>query len=131
MKKVSTTAAKQTTNCSQQRLTIGLDLGDRWSHDCELDESGRILTESKGATSPNATKEVFGKIARARIALGILTYSSSKGAFIGASPNGAELRQDHNATRNWYSDDVSFKDILSGTTKMPNEDARAFVEALQ
>lgn len=62
---------------------------------------------------------------------GILTYSSSKGAFIGASLNGAELRQDHKATRNWYSDDVSFKDILSGTTKMPNEDARAFVEALQ
>jgi len=69
MKKVSTTAAKQTTNFSQQRLTIGLDLGDRWSHYCVLDESGRILTESKSATSPNAMKEVFGKIARARIAL--------------------------------------------------------------
>jgi hypothetical protein len=26
---------------------------------------------------------------------------------------------------------VSFKDILSGTTKMPNEDARVFVEALR
>jgi lipid-binding SYLF domain-containing protein len=62
---------------------------------------------------------------------GILTYSSSKGAFIGASLNGAELRQDHKATRNWYSDDVSFKDILSGSSKMPNEEARAFVEALQ
>src|SRR6059058_3139918 len=37
---------------------------------------------------------------------GILTYSASKGAFIGASLNGAELRQDHKATRNWYSDDV-------------------------
>jgi transposase len=69
MKKVSTTAAKQTTNFSQQSLTIGLDLGDRWSHYCVLDESGRILTESKSATSPNAMKEVFGKITRARIAL--------------------------------------------------------------
>jgi lipid-binding SYLF domain-containing protein len=30
------------------------------------------------------------------------TYSSSKGAFIGASLNGAELNQDHDATREWY-----------------------------
>jgi lipid-binding SYLF domain-containing protein len=30
---------------------------------------------------------------------GVLTYSSSKGAFIGASLNGAELNQDHKLTR--------------------------------
>ena len=29
MKKVSTTAAKQSRNVSEQKLTIGLDLGDR------------------------------------------------------------------------------------------------------
>lgn len=62
---------------------------------------------------------------------GILTYSSSKGAFIGASLNGAELRQDHKATKAWYGDDVPFKDILAGTTKMPNDDARAFVSAIE
>ena len=33
---------------------------------------------------------------------GILTYSASKGAFIGASLNGAELQQDDKATREWY-----------------------------
>ena len=32
MKKVSTTARKQSKNFSQQKLTIGLDLGDRSSH---------------------------------------------------------------------------------------------------
>jgi hypothetical protein len=31
MKKVSTVAGKQSRNFSQPKLTIGLDLGDRWS----------------------------------------------------------------------------------------------------
>jgi SH3 domain-containing YSC84-like protein 1 len=62
---------------------------------------------------------------------GILTYSSSKGAFIGASLNGAEIQQDHHATKDWYGNDVAFQDILSGTVKIPNEQARAFVDAVQ
>jgi lipid-binding SYLF domain-containing protein len=62
---------------------------------------------------------------------GILTYSASKGAFIGASLNGAELQQDDKATREWYGKDVPFKDILAGTVEMPNADARAFVSAVQ
>jgi transposase len=52
-----------------QRLTIGLDLGDRSSHYCVLDESGRMLAENKTATSPNAIKGVFGAIPQSRIAL--------------------------------------------------------------
>lgn len=62
---------------------------------------------------------------------GILTYSSSKGAFIGASLNGAELQQDRRATQAWYGSDVPFKDILTGKVKMPNEQARAFVNAVE
>lgn len=62
---------------------------------------------------------------------GILTYSSSKGAFIGASLNGAEIQQNHRATTDWYGKDVPFKDILTGGVKIPNEQARAFVEAVQ
>jgi SH3 domain-containing YSC84-like protein 1 len=62
---------------------------------------------------------------------GILTYSSSKGAFIGASLNGAELQQDHDATRAWYGNDVSFSDILKGQAHTSNPDARAFVNAVQ
>src|SRR5579872_778967 len=69
MKKVSTAAAKQSRNFCEQRLTIGLDLGDRWSHYCVLDETGGILVESKVSTSPNAIKEVFGSKPRSRIAL--------------------------------------------------------------
>jgi len=62
---------------------------------------------------------------------GILTYSSSKGAFIGASLNGAELQQDNKATKNWYGKEVSFGDILKGNEKVPNAEARDFVNAVQ
>ncbi|HKW18156.1 MAG TPA: lipid-binding SYLF domain-containing protein [Terriglobales bacterium] len=62
---------------------------------------------------------------------GILTYSASKGAFIGASLNGAELSQDNKATREWYNHDVSFKDILTGNAQSTNPDAQAFVSAVQ
>ena len=60
MKKVTTTATKQSSNFSEQKLTIGLDLGDRSSHYCVLDETGRILAESKVSTSPNAMEAIFG-----------------------------------------------------------------------
>ena len=69
MKKVSTTAAKQSRNFSQPKLTIGLDLGDRSSWYCVLDEAGEILLEQKLGTTPKAMKEVFGGMPRSRIAL--------------------------------------------------------------
>src|SRR5881227_3700501 len=69
MKKVSTVAARQGRNISQQKLTMGLDLGDPSSHYCVLDESGRIVVESKTATSPKAMEAVFGGMTRSRIAL--------------------------------------------------------------
>ena len=50
MKKVSTAAVKTTNNFSQPKLTIGLDLGDRNSWYCVLDESGQIQL---GAASSN------------------------------------------------------------------------------
>lgn len=62
---------------------------------------------------------------------GILTYSSSKGAFIGASLNGAELQQDQKATREWYNKEVSFKEILQGGVPIPNAQAKAFVNAVE
>ena len=75
MKKISTTATKQSRNFSEQKLTVGLDLGDRSSHYCVLDETGRILVESKVSTSPNAMEAVFGAMPRSRIALETGTHS--------------------------------------------------------
>jgi Ethanolamine utilization protein EutJ (predicted chaperonin) len=47
MKKVSTTTAKQSRNISRQTLTIGLDLGDRNSWYCVLDEAGQRQLEQR------------------------------------------------------------------------------------
>lgn len=51
---------------------------------------------------------------------GILTYSSSKGAFIGASLNGAELQQDHRATQPWYGP----RRVFPGHPHRKREDAQ-------
>ena len=67
----------------------------------------------------------------AGVKAGILTYSSSKGAFIGASLNGAEIQQDKDSTMDWYGKDASFSEILKGDAHTTNPDAVAFVNAVQ
>jgi len=62
---------------------------------------------------------------------GVLTYSSSKGAFIGASLNGAELNQDHKLTEQMFGHDVPFSDILKGQAQAQGSEARDFVNAVQ
>ena len=75
MKKVSTRAAKQSKNFFEQKLTIGLDLGDRSSWYCVLDEAGSIVLEQRLSTTPKAMREVFGAMPRSRVALEIGTHS--------------------------------------------------------
>jgi transposase len=67
MKKINTKHAIG--KLESQRLTIGLDLGDRSSWYCVLDEAGQVLLEQKLGTTPKAMKEVFGAMPRSRIAL--------------------------------------------------------------
>src|SRR5438552_5410583 len=69
MKKVSTVAPKARRKISQQKLTVGLDLGDRSSWYCVLDEAGSVLLEQRLSTTPNALREVFGGMPRSRMAL--------------------------------------------------------------
>ena len=64
-----------TLNRKCERLTIGLDLGDRWSCYCMLDEAGDVLLEQKVSTTPKAMREVFGSMPRCRIALETGTHS--------------------------------------------------------
>jgi hypothetical protein len=54
MKKISTAAVKQNRTFSEQKLTIGLDLGDRSSWYCVLDETGSVLLEQRLSTTPKA-----------------------------------------------------------------------------
>jgi transposase len=75
MKKINTVTAKKVGKIASQKLTIGLDLGDRWSWYCVLDETGEVVLEQKVATTPKAMKEVFGGMPRSRLALETGTHS--------------------------------------------------------
>jgi predicted NBD/HSP70 family sugar kinase len=57
------------------KLTIGVDLGDRSSNYCVLDEAGEVLLEQKLATTPEAVKQTFERIPRSLIALETGTHS--------------------------------------------------------
>src|SRR5438067_4848071 len=69
MKKISTATAHAIRKVESQRLTICLDLGDRSSWYCVLDETGEVLLEQKLSTIPKTMREVFGEMPRSRIAL--------------------------------------------------------------
>jgi len=59
----------------QRRLTIGLDLGDRSSRYCILDEQGEVLSEGSVATTKKGLAQAFGSKQRSRMALEVGTHS--------------------------------------------------------
>jgi transposase len=60
MKKISIVATKQNKKVPEHNLTVGLDLGDRSSWYCVLDEAGEVVLEQRLSTTPKAMREVFG-----------------------------------------------------------------------
>src|SRR3984957_15848660 len=75
MKKITTVQVFKNEILKEQKLTIGLDLGDRWSFYCVLDEAAQTIVEQKLPTTPEAMKQTFGKIPRSLIALETGTHS--------------------------------------------------------
>ena len=75
MKKISTVLTFENEIFNEQKLTIGVDLGDRWSFYCILDEAGKIILEQKVLTTPEAMKKTFGTIPRSLIAMETGTHS--------------------------------------------------------
>jgi transposase len=75
MKKISTVEIERIQIFKENQLTIGLDLGDRTSHYCILNEAGEVILESKLPTTPKGIEEVFSKIPRSRVALETGTHS--------------------------------------------------------
>jgi transposase len=75
MKKISTVQAFSNEILKGQKLTIGIDLGDRWSFYCVLDEAGKIILEQKVSTTPEAMRQTFGKIPRSLVAMETGTHS--------------------------------------------------------
>ena len=75
MKKISIEQTFRNEILKKQKLTIGMDLGDRWSCYCILDEAGNIILEQKVAMTPEAMKQTFSKIPPSLIALETGTHS--------------------------------------------------------
>src|SRR5262245_13068639 len=62
-------------NIFKGQLTIGLDLGDRSSCYCVLDEAGKVILEQKLPTTPEGLKQTFARIPRSRMAIETGTHS--------------------------------------------------------
>ncbi len=75
MKKTSTVRVNGNVIFKGHKLTIGVDLGDRWSNYCVLDEAGEILLEQKLTTTPEGMKQTFERIPRSLIAMETGTHS--------------------------------------------------------
>jgi transposase len=60
---------------AKQRLTVGLDLGDRSSRYCILNEAGEKASEDQLPTTKAGLDGLFGKMASCRIALEVGTHS--------------------------------------------------------
>ena len=70
MKKSSTVQVFSEEIFKEQQLTIGLDLGDRWSFYCILDEAGKIIVEQKVPTTAEGMKQAFARIPRSLMDFG-------------------------------------------------------------
>lgn len=60
---------------SQESITIGMDLGDKTSRYCVLDQGGAVMREGSVATTRKAMAQAFGRVASSRIALEVGTHS--------------------------------------------------------
>jgi Transposase len=67
VRKIST--AKIKSQAANKKVTIGMDLGDRSSRYCLLDEEGVVIGEASTPTTKAGIAKVFGAMARCRIAL--------------------------------------------------------------
>ena len=62
-------------NSGDQKLTIGMDLGDKYCHFCVLDENGEILEEGRITTRNEALRKRFDAFEKSRVALEAGTHS--------------------------------------------------------
>jgi thiamine pyrophosphate-dependent acetolactate synthase large subunit-like protein len=58
------------------RLTVGVDLGDQWSHYCILGLEGETLAEGQLRTTPQDVAEFFEALNAARVVVEVGTHSA-------------------------------------------------------
>ena len=56
-------------------MTIGVDLGDKWSRLCVLDEHGEVCEEGRIATTAEAMRKRFSTESSCRIVIEVGTHS--------------------------------------------------------
>jgi transposase len=66
---------KQTKKICEGPITIGIDLGDKASRYCLLNERGEVAKEASVATTKKGLAEAFASVRRCRIALEVGTHS--------------------------------------------------------
>src|ERR1700749_2210969 len=67
--------------CSQVGITIGIDLGDVWSHYCTLNEDGEVVDRGRFRTNPSSVDKWFTDLPGVRIAMEAGTHSIWISAF--------------------------------------------------
>src|ERR1700758_1567021 len=60
---------------SRVGITIGIDLGDIWSHYCTLNEDGEVVDRGRFRTNPSSVDKWFTDLPRVRIAMEAGTHS--------------------------------------------------------
>jgi hypothetical protein len=60
---------------SMVEMTIGIDLGDVWSHYCTLNEAGEVVDRGRFRTSPKGVEKWFSAVPPARVAMEAGTHS--------------------------------------------------------
>ena len=72
--KTKPASSKKTKKVSGQ-LTVGIDIGDLWSHYCTLNEGGEVIEEGRFRTTPEALAKQFAGIDAVRVAIENGTHS--------------------------------------------------------
>jgi transposase len=57
------------------REVIGIDLGDRWSRYCVVNQAGTVVEENRVRTTPEALQAKFGELAATRIVIEVGAHS--------------------------------------------------------
>lgn len=60
---------------SRVEMTIGIDLGDVWSHYCTLNEEGEVVEQGRFRTTPKGVEKWFTDLPPARVAMEAGTHS--------------------------------------------------------
>ena len=75
MKKVIRNREQQAEWKQKPSITVGLDLGDRWSHYCLLNEDGEVVEEGRIPTTETGLRRQFEGEPRQRVAMECGTHS--------------------------------------------------------